>query len=245
MNAKIFWREGRLETIATYALAAALVIIAVVVLGENVTHRIGEFERWIGSLGSWALVIAVLLYALCSTVFVPDTLLGIVAGATFGFTQGLLVAACGSLVGAALQYGLSRRLLKPRIDRALASRPSLTIIQTAVRQQELKLQLLIRLTPLNRALTSYILGAAGVSFTRFMVACIALAPHLCLEVYFGFAGKHLAKTTSASAHAALLHDAELIVGLAVAITVMLMVSHTARKAVDAATAAGAAQAPTR
>lgn len=245
MNAKDLWRAGRIEIVLTYGLVGGAAIVAVVVLGEEAGRHIGAFEGWVASLGPWALVVALLLFALCSTVFVPDTLLGIFAGASFGFGQGLLVAAGGSLAGATLQYTLSRWLFKPAIDRALASRPSLAAIQVAVRRQEFKLQLLIRLTPINRALTSYVLGAAGVSFPRFLVACIALTPHLCLEVYFGYAGRHLAITTSQPAHAVLLHDVAMVAGLVVAVAVMVVVSRTARKAVDTATAPASARAPTR
>ena len=63
----------------------------------------------------------------------------------------------------------------------------------AVARSELKINMLLRLTPLNPATVSYILGATGVRFPGFLLACLALTPHLLIEVYFGFAGKHLAR----------------------------------------------------
>lgn len=126
--------------------------------------------------------------------------------------------------------------MKPAVDSFLVSRPALTAVQAAVRQQEFKLQLLIRLTPLNRALTSYVLGATGVGFARFAAACVALLPSLCLEVYVGYAGKHLARMTSQSGHTVALHDAVLIAGLFMAIAAMVVVSRTARRALEAAAA---------
>ena len=162
-----------------------------------------------------------LLYAVIGSIFVPDILLGIAAGTSFGFARGLAAVAAGSVAGATLQYALSRRLFKPAIDRFLLSRPALAAVQVAVRQREFTLQLLLRLTPLNRALTSYVLGATGVGFVRFAVACVALLPSLCLEVYVGYAGKHLARMTGQPGHAVALHDVALIAGLAMAIAAMV------------------------
>ncbi|MGB1881983.1 MAG: TVP38/TMEM64 family protein [Gammaproteobacteria bacterium] len=233
MNAA--WRSWSLRTLLGYALCAALIITAVVFIGEEIAQHVAAFETWLAGLGPWALLIAVVLYAMLSTVFVPDMLLGIIAGASFGFTQGLMVAAAGCVLGAVLQYWLGRNLLKPTIDRMLDSRPSLKAVQRAVLLQEFKLQALLRLTPLNRALTSYLFGAAGVRFTPFLMACVALAPHLCLEVYFGYAGKHLAKNAGESTSSVLLHDAMIFGGLGVALLVMVQVSRVAREAVEAVT----------
>jgi len=70
----------------------------------------------------------VLLYAFLSSCFVPDTFLGIVAGATFGFERGVLLVLAGSLLAAMIQYYLSRTRLKPVIDNLLVTRPALRAI---------------------------------------------------------------------------------------------------------------------
>jgi uncharacterized membrane protein YdjX (TVP38/TMEM64 family) len=233
-RAKTPWARARVETIVSYVVAGGTLVAGILILGDEIGRHIDHLEAWIAGLGPWAPVVFMVLYAVLGSLFVPDVLLSIVAGASLGFTRGVAVAAAGIFGGAALQYALSRRLLKRGIDRFLASRPALAAIQVAVRQQELRLQLLIRLTPLNRALTSYMLGAVGVGFTRFAAACVALLPSLCLEVYFGYAGKHLAKIASRPEHLVFLHGAMLIAGLVVAIAVMVVVSSVARRAVEAA-----------
>lgn len=235
MPKKSLWKTSAVKKISAYTVAAAALLIAIIILGEEFGHHIKAMEEWVESMGPWAIVVCVLLYAALNSVFFPDALLGIVAGASFGFTKGLVIVACGSLIGAVLQYFLSRHLLKPVIDRFIVSRPTMAAIQTAVLHQELRLQLLIRLTPLNRAMTSYVLGAAGVGFSRFIAACVAFLPNLCLEVYFGIAGKHLGKVAGQPDHTAAIHDVFLFAGLAVAIAVMVMVSRVARRAVEAAT----------
>lgn len=231
---KNLWDNGRTEMLVTYGVTTLLILIAVIIIGDQIVIHMDAFEQWIESLGVWAWIIFVSICVLLNSVLFPHTVLGIIAGATFGFTRGLLAVACAGFVNAVLQYLMSRHLLKPVIDRMLASRPALLAVQHAVLKQQLRLQLLIRLTPLNNSLTSYVLGAAGVRFGYFLFACIGMLPDLCIEVYFGYAGKHLA-TVSQGEHTTLLHDAVLIAGGLAAVIVMVLISRTARRAVEEAT----------
>jgi len=242
MRINTLWGTVKVETLLSYAIAAGALVIGVVLLGNEVGRHINAFEQWIGGLGPSAFVVFALLYVVLSSVFVPDTLLGIITGASFGLGWGLAVAASGSLGGAVLQYAMARSLLKPTINKALASRPALAATMVAVHKQEFRLQLLIRLTPVNRTLTNYVLGSVDVGLLRFLVACVGFLPHIFLEVYFGYAGRHLARMAGQPAHFAALHDLALFVGLVAAIIVIVIISKTARRAVEAATSAVAGQA---
>jgi uncharacterized membrane protein YdjX (TVP38/TMEM64 family) len=228
------WRSARIETILAYLGAAVVIVVGILILGGAIGRRIDRFELWIESLGAWAPLAFVAIFAVLNSVFVPDIVLGIIAGATFGMERGVVVAAAGSVAGAIVQYSASRFFFKPAVARFLATRPAWLAVQSAVRRQELKLQLLIRLTPLNRALTSYLLGAAGVGFGRFVVACAALVPALSLEVYVGYVGRHVARIAGEPERAFVFHDITVVAGLGVAVVAMVMISRTARKALDAA-----------
>jgi len=232
---KTLWSLSRVATVSLYIVVAGCIAAGVFVLGEDIMRHVHNIEHWIKDSGPWALVVFVLLYAVLGTIFVPDTVLGIAAGTMFGFTHGLLAATLGSLVGAVLQYALARRLLRPTVEKFIRSKPALAALQVAVLQQEFRLQLLIRLTPLNRTLTNYMLGAAGVGFLRFIAACVGFLPTLCLEVYFGYAGKQMVGVTSQPGHAAALQDVIMIAGLVVAIIVMVLISRMAHRAVEAVT----------
>jgi uncharacterized membrane protein YdjX (TVP38/TMEM64 family) len=229
---KSLWSLSRIATISLYIAVAGIIAVGVFVLGEDILQHFQSIEAWIKDSGPWALVIFVLLYAILGIFFVPDTVLGIAAGTMFGFTHGLFAAILGSLLGAAIQYALSRRLLRPTVERFISSKPALAALQVAVLKQEFRLQFLIRLTPLNRTLTNYMLGAAGVGFTRFIAACAGFLPILCLEVYFGYAGQQMVGETSQPGHAAVLHDVMLLAGLVVAIIVMVIISRMARRAIE-------------
>ncbi len=235
-------RVRRLLTRASFRVAlpylaiGILLVIAVVVVGRDIEHHINTIESWIAQLGPWGALAFVGLFVLATSFLMPDTVLCIIAGALFGIAWGAAAVVAGSFLAAALQFALSRRLLRTRIERTLLAKPSLAAIQRAVSHDELRLQLLLRLTPLNPATISYLLGAAGVRFTGFLIACVALAPNLIIEVYFGHAGKHMARMAVGGARAGQLHDLAIIGGVVVGVTVMVLVSRMARKAVMQAVA---------
>ena len=107
---------------------------------------------------------------------------------------------------------------------------------SSVRRDEFRLQVLLRLTPLIPATITYLLGAAGVRFSGFLIACLALTPNLAIEVYCGHVGNHAALLAGSDAHTAHLHDLAIIGGLAVCVAVMVFMARMAHKAVMQAVA---------
>jgi uncharacterized membrane protein YdjX (TVP38/TMEM64 family) len=219
-----------------YVAVGLLLIVAIVFGGREIEHHINAIESWITELGPWGVLAFIGLFTLATSLLLPDTVLCIIAGALFGLYWGVAAVLAGSLLAGAMQFALSQKLLRARIQPALAARPSLVAIQRAVGRDEFRLQVLLRLTPLNPATISYLLGAAGVRFSGFMIACLALTPNLAIEVYFGHVGKHAARLVGSDARTAHLHNLAIIGGLAVCIAVMVLVSKMARKAVMQAVA---------
>ncbi len=237
-----FLSRASLRATLLYLLAFIALVAAVLALGREIEHHIAAIESWLVSLGPWAPVSFMVLFALATSLLLPETLLCVVGGALFGLPWGTAAAAAGSLLGGTLQFALSRRLLQARIQRTVAAHPSLAAIQRAVRHDELRLQVLLRLTPLNPATISYLLGAAGVRFPGFLIAYLALMPALAIEVYFGHVGKHVALLAGAGSRTRVLQDFLLLGGAAVCVFVMASVSRLARNAViEAVAASGAAQ----
>lgn len=225
-------------------LALGLVVLVVLLfLGFGVERHLAALEAWVVSIGPWGMVAFVGLFVLGTSLLLPESLLGIAAGALFGLWWGTLVAVVGGFLAGAVQFGLAHWLLRARIERALAARPSFAAIARAVRQDEVRLQILLRLTPLNPAITSYLLGAAGVRFRGFLAACLALVPNLFVEVYLGYAGKHAVHLAGGHEGMASLHNLVFFGGLAVGIVVLALVSKAARQAVLRAVAETEAAGP--
>lgn len=239
-----FWRRVRLRAAIPYLVTGGLLVVAIAVLGREIGKHMDAIESTIDRAGPWGVLVFIVLCVVLTSFFVPGTVLSIVAGALFGLAEGTMAVVAGAFAAALVQYGVSRLLLKDRIEHVLAAKPSLLAIQRAVRRQELRLQTLLRLTPLNPATLNYTLGAAGVRLPGFLIACIAMVPGLFMEVYFGHAGKHIAGMAGRGDRSAATHDAVVIGGLIVCILVMLAVARVARNAVREAVAdvdAGAAQ----
>lgn len=229
-NQNLFRASSRRKTVM-YLTLFLFVIAAVFGFGRELHRHLDEIGKWIEESGAWASFAFVLLFVIATSLMVPDTVLCILAGALFGWASGFAAVLVGSILAAALQYFLSRRLLRSSIDRALSTRPFLESIREAVHYDEFHLQFLLRLTPLNPATLSYLLGAAGVRFWGFLVAALATAPILAFGVYLGKIGKHAAGLEKPDQSAVHLEKGAMYVGLAVGVVVLYFLSRAARRAV--------------
>lgn len=191
-------------------------------------------ESGIRGLGGWGFVAYIGLFVVLTSVFVPDTVLAIVAGLVFGLWTGTVLVVTGALLAAALQYALARRLLRARIEKAVATRPKMRAIRHAVLGQQLRLQVLLRLTPLNPASVSYVLGASGVRASGFLLACLALIPLLFVEVWLGRTGSEVAGAAQAGASSDHAHLVTSAVGLAACLLVGVLVTRAASRALKEA-----------
>ncbi|MHC4216845.1 MAG: TVP38/TMEM64 family protein [Planctomycetota bacterium] len=231
-----FWGRVRLGALLPRVVLGVVLVVAIVIIGRDIDHHVDAIEAWIEEISPWGVLVFFGLFVVLTSFLLPDTVLAIIGGALFGLVGGTLAVVVGALAAASLQHFLAGHLLRVRIERVLSAKPSLLAIQQAVRRQEMRLQVLLRLTPLNPTVISYLLGAAGVRFSGFFAACFALIPGLFLEVYFGHAGKHLARMAGRDERTVLMHDAVIVGGLLVCVLVMVVVSRIARKAVQEAVA---------
>lgn len=227
-------RWADLEALLPYLLLATLLAVAVVVLGRDVRLHLAAIEAWVAARGPGGTVVFAVLFVVVTSALFPESVLSMAAGALFGLGEGFAAVAVASLVAAALQFTLARGLLRARIGRIVNRRPALAAFQRAALRDETRLQTLLRLTPLNPASLSYAMGAAGVRFSGFLLACAGMLPMLFLEVYFGYAGKHVARIAGRSARAVIVHDVVVFAGLAASIVVVVLVSRVAMRAVIAA-----------
>ncbi|MGB5177266.1 MAG: VTT domain-containing protein [Gammaproteobacteria bacterium] len=219
-----------------YLAVGLLLVVAILIGGHEIKHHINAIEAWITQLGPWGVLAFTGLFILATSFLLPDTLLCIIAGALFGMAWGAIAVVIGSLLAAAIQFALAHQLLRSRIEHTLAARPSLAAIQRAVSHDEFRLQLMLRLMPVNLATINYLLGAAGVRFSGFLLALLVHIPNLLIEVYFGYAGRHAARLAGSDVHTTHLHDLVIFGGLVVCIVMMVLVSGMARKTLTRAVA---------
>ncbi|MCP4403063.1 MAG: TVP38/TMEM64 family protein [bacterium] len=233
---RLFMTRAYTRATLPYFALGLLLIIAIVVGGRELEHHINAIELWLTKLGPWSVIAFIGLFVLATSFLLPDTVLCIIAGALFGVYWGIAAVLAGSLLAGAVQFAISQKFLRARIQQTIAAKPSLNAIQRSVRHDQFRLQLLLRLTPLNPATINYLLGATGVRFSGFLIACLALTPNLAVEVYIGYAGMHAARMAGKGAQTAHLQDLMVIGGILLCAVGMILMSRMAHKAVMKAVA---------
>ena len=220
-----------LRSILAPALAIVLVIIVLAVVGHEAELHLQAIEDWIAALGPWGRLAFVGVLVLGTSALLPESVFGLAAGALFGLAWGFGLTLLGNILAAALQYGLARWLLHDPIQRSLQKRPLLRALQGAVLREGIRLQVLLRLTPLNPALISYLLGGAGVRFGGFLLASLVLGLHSIIEVYLGHAGKQLVEKGLSGTADPWQHNLPMLAGGAIGMLAIVLVSKAAHRAV--------------
>jgi len=212
-------------------VGAALLVLAVW-LGRDFGHHLPEVERWIGSHGLVGWLVFAAAVVVLTSVFFPDTVFALIAGGLFGVMGGTVLIAIGGLITAAVNFAMSRLLLRNTVRGWLSRSPRLAAIERAVNREGLRFQFLLRLTPINPVTVSYVLGATNTRFTTFIVACLGLIPTLFVEVYFGAMASHVAKVSGkVSAHSTL-HTVLTIAGLIMSVALLVYMTRVARRALS-------------
>ena len=123
-----------------------------------------------------ALLLVVAVFLLGSALMVPVTLMIVAAAASFGLAAGVLYAAFGTLVSAAVFYGMGAWLGAHRVRRLTGGR--LSKIRDAIMRRGVVAVATLRLVPIAPfSLVNLAAGAATVGFWTFMAGTIlGMAP---------------------------------------------------------------------
>ncbi|MEN9508677.1 MAG: hypothetical protein RLZZ621_1240 [Gemmatimonadota bacterium] len=147
------------------------------------------FTDWIHTLGAWAPTAFVFGYVLASVLMMPAFLLTIASGAVFGVTQGSILVAIGSTLGAVVAFLLGRFVLRDWVARQVARHPTLVIVDRVVGQQGFRLMFLLRLSGIVPfVLTNYAMGVTTVTLRDFVLALIGMIPTIVTYATLGHAG---------------------------------------------------------
>lgn len=147
----------------------------------------------IGELGPSAPIVYALVFAIGTVLFLPGSILSLVAGALFGPFIGSLVVFFGASVGATAAFLIARNLIRHRIEGRLRSTPTLEALDHAVSADGLMTSILVRLSPIIPFnLLNYVLGGTSMRFTHFLLGLIAMLPATILYVSFGALASDLA-----------------------------------------------------
>ncbi len=216
-------------------MRVAAALMALVVLAWLVRTHYHHVEVWLGGLGHWAPAAFILVHAVLVPLGFPVSVLGVLAGATFGWlaATGLLLAA--ALLAASLMYLLGRTLLAGPARRAIARRPRLIRLAAMVDRDTLRLMVLLRLSPLHFALVSYLLGAGRVPYAAYVATTLLVLPSAAFQAYVGHAARVVGQEVAITGAVATGRLVYLGAGLLATAALAIVLGRMARRALEADT----------
>src|SRR5262249_52769726 len=130
-------------------LAAAVLLLAILLLRLLPVKEILERAvRWASGTGTPGLVAFAFIYMIAAVLFLPGSVLTLLAGTLFGLARGTLAVSAGSTLGAAAAFLIARYLARDRVARWAAENARFAALDAAVGKEGWKIVLLTRLSPI-------------------------------------------------------------------------------------------------
>jgi pyruvate/2-oxoglutarate dehydrogenase complex dihydrolipoamide dehydrogenase (E3) component/uncharacterized membrane protein YdjX (TVP38/TMEM64 family) len=190
-----------------------------------------ELERFVRGLGSLGPAVWALAYVVCTIMLVPGSALTLGAGGLFGLSTGFLVVLVGANVGALCAFLLAKTFLRDRVANWAAGNAKFKSLDRAIGSQGFNMVFLSRLSPaFPFSLLNYLLGLTAVRTGAYVLAnLLGMLPGMFLYVYIGAAARD-ALAGQADAAAGFYQQLLKYVGLLATVTVVVVVTRVARKA---------------
>lgn len=220
-------RKSPLKLILTLIVVAAI-ITALVLLPT------GEWLRaataWVESLGFWAPVAFIAIYAIAVVFFVPGSVLTAASGTIFGVVWGSVYVSIASVLGATLAFLIGRFVARSWVEKRIEGNKTFSSIDSAVAKEGWKIVGLTRLSPIFPfTLLNYAYGVTRVKFGHYLLASwIGMLPGTVLYVYIGSLGKAASEAGSKTTTEWIAYG----VGLAATLAVTIFVTKIAKRALN-------------
>lgn len=196
------------------------------------------FFAYIRDLGNWGAVILSLVYALCTVLFIPVTVLNLAAGFCFGVFTGFISVSTGGILGASLAFLAGRYCLRGWVRRLMdGDKTNFSMVDAMLRRSEantFRIVLLSRLPPcLPFPCVNYSYALTDVSFiTYFWATWIGLMPGTFVYVYMGSALRNLADVVSGSAQSSKASMFLLLLGAIATLLVLVYIMREAQRTIE-------------
>lgn len=171
----------------------ALALLLVTGAAAAVVHRDrldpAALDAWLGSLGPWAPIGYIPLYALATIAFVPGTTFGLAGGILFGPVWGSLWNLLGATLGATLAFLLARYIAGDRVERKAGG--FLKRLIEGIDAEGWRFVAFVRLVPLFPFnLSNYALGLTRIPLLPYIVATLTcMVPGVVAYTWLGYAGR--------------------------------------------------------
>lgn len=190
---------------------------------------------WVRSLGVVGAAVYTIIYVLAAVLMFPASLLTLAAGFLYGPLWGTLLVSPTSVAASTVAFLLGRSVARDWIKRRIDQNARFSAVDTAVGANGFKVVFLLRLSPIFPfTVLNYALGLTRVRLRDFIFASfLGMLPGTFLYVYLGSAAANLAALASGKATAGGPWQNLLFWGgLAATILVVVLVTRTARQALN-------------
>ena len=172
-------------------LALALVLVTAAALAAVHLDRINPamLDAWLASLGPWAPIGYVVVYALATVALVPGAIFGLAGGVLFGAIWGSLWNLLGATLGATLAFLLARYIAADWVAHKTGG--LLKRLIEGVDAEGWRFVALVRLVPLFPFnLSNYALGLTRIPLQHYVIATLLfMVPGVVAYTWLGHAGR--------------------------------------------------------
>lgn len=230
-------RSSRLCARAAKLVGIGVVVAALVALARllPVSAWLAAFQDHVRDYGAWGYVLFALVYAICTVLFVPGSILTLGAGALFGLWKGSLVVLVGASAGAIAAFLLARTVMRSRVAAVVSRYPKFEALDRAIGREGGKIVFLMRLAPVFPFnIINYAFGVTAVRPLAYTIATvIGMIPGTIAYVYLGQVGAEAATAASGDGGGGA-RLAIHLAGAAAAIGATFLVARVASRAIKSA-----------
>lgn len=234
------WRLALLLGVVSLAGTALLFLPAL-------RESLADLASWVQDNRTLGAIVLAALYVPAAVLFVPGSIITLVAGFALGLVAGVIAMSIGSTLGACAAFWAGRTIARGWVEKKITGNPRFQALDEGVAREGFKIVLLTRLSPaFPYNLLNYAFGLTRVRFLDYVLASwLGMLPGTFLYVYLGTTAGEIARLSSGDVEAG---DTERLlllgVGLAATVAVTIVLTRIARAALKSASLDPAASRPT-
>lgn len=135
-------------------------------LSQYILQWQGYFQN-LGLLGVALYALLIMVLQMCCAPLSP---IAVAAGLIFGIGRGFAAVQIGTVLGAALNFTMSRYLFRERVRKWLGHHEKFRLIDDAIGREGWKIVALLRFCPIPFGIANYSFGLTAVPFVPYLVA---------------------------------------------------------------------------
>ena len=170
-----------------------LALLLVAAIAWVAVHReqinLETLDSWLASLGSWAPIGYMIMFALATVAFAPGAIFSLIGGALFGPVWGSLWNLLGATLGATLAFLAARYIVGDWVRHEAGG--LLKRLIDGVDAEGWRFVAFVRLVPLFPFnLSNYVLGLTRIPLRQYVLATfVCMAPGAVAYTWLGYAGR--------------------------------------------------------